>query len=147
MTQNNEKQRAGLALIKEFEGCELTAYRCPAGVWTIAYGRTTNVKPGDTCSQAQADEWLIEEYDAFESKVRQAINVPVTDNQLGALVSFTYNIGVSAFRKSTLLRKLNAHDYAGASIEFSRWNKAGGKVLNGLVRRRLAETALFVKQD
>lgn len=88
--------RAGLALIKTYEGCKLTAYLCPAGKWTIGYGRTTNVKKGDTCSQAQADAWLLEEYDAFESKVRALVKVALTANQLGALVSFAYNVGVGA---------------------------------------------------
>lgn len=143
MTTLSSQKRAGLALIQKYEGCELTAYRCPAGVWTIGYGRTTNVKPGDTCSQAQADAWLVEEYDHFEAQVLKLVTVALSEPQRGALVSLAYNIGVSAFRKSTLLRMLNAGDYAGASCQFGRWNKAGGKVLKGLVNRRLAETALF----
>lgn len=142
--QNISSQRAGLALIKKYEGCKLTAYKCPAGVWTIGYGRTTNVKEGDTCSQAQADAWLIEEYDRFESQVRKLVSVLLNEAQLGALVSFTYNVGVGAFKSSTLLKMLNAGDYVGASLQFARWNKAGGKVLKGLTNRRLAETALFI---
>lgn len=137
--------RAGLALIKTYEGCKLTAYLCPAGKWTIGYGRTTNVKKGDTCSQAQADAWLLEEYDAFESKVRALVKVALTANQLGALVSFAYNAGVGALKDSTLLRLLNAADYSGAAAQFARWNKGGGKVLPGLVKRRAAEAALFSK--
>ncbi|WP_343545396.1 lysozyme [Sphingomonas paucimobilis] len=137
--------RAGLALIKTYEGCKLTAYLCPAGKWTIGYGRTTNVKKGDTCSQAQADAWLLEEYDAFESKVRALVKVALTANQLGALVSFAYNVGVGALKDSTLLRLLNAADYSGAAAQFARWNKGGGKVLPGLVKRRAAEAALFSK--
>lgn len=137
--------RAGLALIKTYEGCKLTAYLCPAGKWTIGYGRTTNVKKGDTCSQAQADAWLLEEYDAFESKVRALVKVALTANQLGALVSFAYNVGVGSLKDSTLLRLLNAADYSGAAAQFARWNKGGGKVLPGLVKRRAAEAALFSK--
>ena len=137
--------RAGLALIKTYEGCKLTAYLCPAGKWTIGYGRTTNVKKGDTCSQAQADAWLPEEYDAFESKVRALVKVALTANQLGALVSFAYNVGVGALKDSTLLRLLNAADYSGAAAQFARWTKGGGKVLPGLVKRRAAEAALFSK--
>lgn len=137
--------RAGLALIKTYEGCKLTAYLCPAGKWTIGYGRTTNVKKGDTCSQAQADAWLLEEYEAFESKVRALVKVALTANQLGALVSFAYNVGVGALKDSTLLRLLNAADYSGAAAQFARWNKGGGKVLPGLVKRRAAEAALFSK--
>lgn len=137
--------RAGLGLIKTSEGCKLAAYLCPAGVWTIGYGRTTNVKKGDTCTQAQADAWLLQEYDAFERKVRALLKVPVTDNQLGALVSFAYNVGVGALASSTLLRLLNAGDYKGAAAQFARWNKAAGKTLAGLTKRRASEAALFAK--
>lgn len=137
--------RAGLALIKTYEGCKLTAYLCPAGKWTIGYGRTTNVKRGDTCSQAQADVWLLEEYDAFETKVRALVKVALSANQLGALVCFAYNVGLGALKDSTLLRFLNAGDFSGASAQFARWNKGGGKVLPGLVKRRAAEAALFSK--
>ena len=137
--------RNGLALIRQYEGCKLTAYLCPAKVWTIGWGRTTNVKQGDTCTQAQADAWLNEEYDAFEKKVRALVKVPVTANQLGALVSFAYNVGVGALGSSTLLKLLNAKNYVGAAGQFARWNKAGGKVLAGLTKRRASEAALFVK--
>lgn len=139
--QNNT--RSGLPLIRQYEGCKLTAYLCPANVWTIGWGRTTNVKRGDTCTQAQADAWLVEEYDAFERNVRALVKVPVTASQLGALVSFAYNVGLGNFGSSTLLRLLNAGDYQGAAGQFSRWNKAGGKVLAGLIKRRAAEAALF----
>ncbi|MEV5030969.1 lysozyme [Sphingobium sp. LMC3-1-1.1] len=139
--------RNGLDLIKQFEGCKLTAYQCPAKVWTIGYGRTTNVKKGDTCTQAQADAWLVEEYDAFEKKVRALVKVPVSDNQLGALVSFAYNVGVGNLASSTLLKKLNAGDYASAAGQFPKWNKAGGVILAGLVRRRAAEALLFVRAE
>tara|TARA_A100001391_G_scaffold201791_1_gene189674 strand:- start:1556 stop:1987 length:432 start_codon:yes stop_codon:yes gene_type:complete len=142
MTQSSRK---GLDLIKQFEGCKLSAYLCPAGVWTIGWGRTTNVKRGDTCTQAQADAWLVQEYDAFEQKVRALIKVAVTPNQLGALVSFAYNVGVGALQSSTLIRLLNQGDYAGAAAQFARWNRAAGKTLAGLTRRRKAEADLFVQ--
>ncbi len=87
---------------------------------------------------------MIEEYDRFESQVRKLVSVLLNEAQLGALVSFTYNVGVGAFKSSTLLKMLNAGDYVGASLQFARWNKAGGKVLKGLTNRRLAETALFI---
>lgn len=137
-------KRVGLNLIKSFEGCKLTAYLCPANVWTIGWGRTTGVKRGQTISQAQADSWLEEGYDAFERKVLASVKVPLTDNQLGALVSFAYNVGIGALKSSTLLRLLNAGDYRAASMQFARWNKAGGRVLRGLTRRRAAEAALFI---
>lgn len=142
MTQSSRK---GLDLIKKFEGCKLSAYLCPAGVLTIGWGRTTNVKRGDTCTQAQADAWLVQEYDAFERKVRALIKVAVTPNQLGALVSFAYNVGVGALQSSTLLRLLNQGDYTGAAAQFARWDKAAGKTLAGLTRRRKAEADLFVQ--
>lgn len=139
----NTSQRAGLALIKQYEGCKLKAYKCPAGIWTIGYGRTTKVKAGDTCSQTQADAWLIEEYDAFERQVLALVKVPLTANQLGALVSFTYNLGAQSLKESTLRRLLNEGDYDGAASQLPRWNKAAGRVLKGLVKRRAAEAALF----
>lgn len=138
--------RSGLSIIRQFEGCKLKAYLCPAGAWTIGWGRTTNVKRDDICSQEQADKWLVQEYDAFEKKVRALVKVPVTANQLGALVSFAYNIGTGALGSSTLLKKLNAGDYVGAAGQFARWNKAGGRILAGLTKRRAAESALFLKQ-
>lgn len=137
--------RAGLGLVKTFEGCKLTAYLCPAGLPTIGYGRTTGVKLGQKITQAQADAWVVSEYDEFEAKVRRIVTVPLTDNQLGALTSFAYNLGTGALASSTLLRLLNAGDYAGAAAQFGRWNKAGSKVLAGLTKRRTAEAALFAK--
>ena len=139
---------AGIPLIKQFEGCKLKAYRCPAGVWTQGWGTTgCRVKPGTTITQEVADQWLYEDVAVFEAGVLDAVDVPLTANQLGALTSFADNVGLSAFRSSTLLRLLNAGDYAGAAGQFPRWNRAGGKVLNGLIRRRAAEQALFVAPE
>lgn len=134
----------GIELIKSFEGCKLKAYQDSVGVWTIGYGRTTNVHKGDVITQQQADDYLLIEYKEFESKVKKLVKVPLTDNQLGALVCFAYNVGVGALSKSTLLKKLNVGDYKGAAEQFLVWNKAGGKILNGLVRRRQAEKDLFL---
>lgn len=130
-------------IIADFEGCKLSAYLCPANVATIGYGRTTNVKMGDTCTQEQADAWLAEELEHFGSGVAQLVKVEVSQNQFDALVSFAYNVGLGALKKSTLLRllNLNKHDECGA--QFLRWDKAGGKVLAGLTRRREAEKAMF----
>ena len=143
--------RNGLPIVKEFEGCKLQAYPDPAtggAPWTIAWGRTKGVKKGDTCTQAQADAWLNEEYDEFESAVIKALGgARTTDNQLGAMVCFAYNCGVANLKSSTLLRKHKAGDYAGAAKEFARWNKAAGEVLEGLVRRRKAEALLFEGKD
>lgn len=139
----------GIALIKQFEGCKLTAYQDSVGVWTIGYGWTQPVdgKPiraGMTIKQETAERLLKTGLVRYESDVSRLVKVGMTQGQFDALVSFTYNLGARSLSTSTLLRKLNAGDYAGASDEFLRWNKAGGKVLNGLTRRREAERALFL---
>ncbi|HGD3421913.1 TPA: lysozyme [Enterobacter hormaechei] len=144
--QTSEK---GIALIKEFEGCKLTAYQDSVGVWTIGYGWTQPVdgKPiraGMTIKKETAERLLKTGLVSYESDVSRLVKVGLTQGQFDALVSFTYNLGARSLSTSTLLRKLNAGDYAGAADEFLRWNKAGGKVLNGLTRRREAERALFL---
>ena len=141
----------GIALIKQFEGCKLTAYQDSVGVWTIGYGWTKPVdgKPiraGMTIKQETAERLLKTGLVSYENDVSRLVKVDLTQGQFDALVSFTYNLGARSLSTSTLLRKLNAGDYAGASDEFLRWNKAGGKVLNGLTRRREAERALFLGQ-
>lgn len=142
----------GIALIKGFEGCRLTAYPDPGtggAPWTIGYGWThpidgKPVKPGMTIDQETADRllktWLV----SYENDVLKLVRVKLTKGQFDALVSFAYNVGSRALSTSTLLKKLNAGDIKGAADEFLRWNKAGGKVLNGLTRRREAERALFL---
>ncbi|EIZ77761.1 glycoside hydrolase family protein [Novosphingobium sp. Rr 2-17] len=134
---------AGAALIKTFESCKLTAYRCPAGVWTIGYGSTgPHVKPGMTISQDKAESLFKEDVARFEARVTK--EAPgATQNQFDAMVSFAFNVGEDAFRTSTLLRKHKAGDVAGARAEFARWNKADGKIQKGLIRRRAAEAALY----
>ncbi|MBJ9570638.1 lysozyme [Citrobacter braakii] len=139
----------GITLIKEFEGCKLTAYQDSVGIWTIGYGWTQPVdgKPiraGMTIKQATAERLLKTGLVSYESDVSRLLKVGLTQGQFDALVSFTYNLGARSLSTSTLLRKLNVGDYAGAADEFLRWNKAGGKVLNGLTRRREAERALFL---
>ncbi|EGV0696149.1 lysozyme [Escherichia coli] len=139
----------GIALIKQFEGCKLTAYQDSVGVWTTGYGWTKPVdgKPiraGMTINQETAERLLKTGLVSYESDVSRLVKVGLTQGQFDALVSFTYNLGARSLSTSTLLRKLNSGDYAGAADEFLRWNKAGGKVLNGLTRRREAERALFL---
>lgn len=141
--------RNGIELIKEFEGLELNSYLCPAGVWTIGYGNTfyedgARVKPNETITEERANTMLEFVYDKFEASVKALLKVEVTENQLGSLVSFAYNLGVGALGKSTLLKLLNAGDYAGAADELLKWTRASGKVLPGLVRRRKAERELFL---
>jgi len=134
-----------LALIKEFEGLRLEAYLCPADVWTIGYGHTKGVVQGDKITQAGADAFLAQDVLWVAAAVDKKVKVELNTNQEAALYSFIYNVGAGAFGKSTLLRKLNDWDYEGAANEFKRWNKGGGKVLRGLIRRRNAEAALFRK--
>lgn len=134
----------GLALIRQFEGLRLSAYQDSVGVWTIGYGTTRGVKPGQVITKSEADALLRADVQRFEVEVSRLVNVPVSQNQWDALISFTYNLGAANLESSTLLRLLNAGDYAGAAEQFPRWNKAGGKALKGLVSRRAAERALFL---
>ena len=139
----------GISLIKEFEGCKLAAYQDSVGVWTIGFGWTQPVdgKPiraGMTIKQETAERLLKTGLVSYENDVSRLVKVGLTQGQFDALVSFTYNLGARSLSTSTLLRKLNAGDYSGAADEFLRWNKAGGKVLNWLTRRREAERALFL---
>jgi GH24 family phage-related lysozyme (muramidase) len=140
----------GLALIKHFEGLRTTAYQDSVGVWTIGYGHTSmagppTVYPGMTITTAQAEAILQQDLEVFERGVSQALTIATTENQFSAMVSFAFNVGLSAYRNSTLLRKHNAGDFAGAANEFPRWVYAGGEVLPGLVRRRDAERTLYLK--
>lgn len=135
----------GLALVKQFEGLRTQAYICPAGVLTIGYGSTgAHVKRGMVITEAQATALLAQDVVRFEKAVN-GLGVALTQNQFDALVSFAFNVGEKALRDSTLAKKLKAGDYKGAAAQFARWTKAGGKTLPGLVRRRAAEAALFVR--
>lgn len=136
----------GLDLIKRFEGFRDTAYLCPAGVWTIGYGHTQDVKEGDTITQDKAEELLREEVAAkYEPIVVSNTNgLELTQGQFDALVSFVYNVGAYNFETSHLLTRLKAGDIEGAAAQFERWNRAGGKVLDGLTARRAAERELFL---
>jgi len=136
----------GIELLKQFEGCRLTAYQDSVGVWTIGFGTTAGVKEGQTISQVKAEEYLRFDLAIFEKAVTESLKVPVNQNQFDALVSFTYNVGVSAFRSSTLLNLINEKtDKKVVAAEFSKWVKAGNQTLPGLVSRRKAESELFLK--
>ena len=137
----------GINLIKKYEGCRLNAYKCPAGVWTIGYGHTKDVKKGMKITQNKANELLEDDLKRIGNTIIQLVNVSMHQNQFDALVSFTFNCGSSALKRSTLLKKLNNKDYEGAANEFIKWNKSNGKVLNGLVKRREEEKALFLKSS
>lgn len=134
----------GIALIKEYEGLRLGAYLCSAGVLTIGYGHTGGVKEGDLITEQKAEQLLQDDLKKFENGVLRLVRVPVTQNQFDALVSFAFNLGVGNLGKSTLLKMLNDRDYKGAAGQFIRWNKAAGKELAGLTRRRIAESELFL---
>ena len=137
----------GLALIKKFEGLELEAYKCAAGVWTIGYGHTKDVQPGDVWSESHADHMLEVELEEFEGYINDNVTAPLSQNQFDALVSWVYNLGPANLKASTMLKVLNSGDYEGVPAQIKRWNKAGGKVLEGLIRRREAEALLFVGRD
>lgn len=139
--------RDGVELIRHFEGCRFDAYLCPAGVWTIGYGHTADVKEGDRVDQEAAEAFLIEDLEKFEQAVAQLVEVPLTQQQFDALVSWTFNLGAGNLAESTLLRKLNNYQYAEVPEQMMRWVRAGGQVLDGLVRRRAAEAALFQNKD
>ena len=137
----------GLALIKKFEGCRLKAYRCSANVLTIGYGHTGGVKEDDTITQEEADKLLKADVFKFEKNVEDNVKVELNQSQFDALVAWTFNLGVGNLRSSTMLQKLNNEDYTSVPSEMKRWNKAGGKTLDGLIRRRKAESLLFESKE
>ena len=144
-TSGRVSRVSDVSLIKEFEGCELTAYKDIVGVWTIGYGHTKTAKPGMKITQRGAEELLRHDLAWVEAAINKYVKVPLKQNQYDAVASLIYNVGATAFSKSTILRKLNANDFHAASLEFKRWNKAGGRIVSGLVRRREAERVQFVK--
>lgn len=145
----------GKNLIRQFEGCSLVAYKCPAGKWTIGYGNTfyadgTPVNEGDKIDQATANQLFDIVLQKFETQVRGILGntlcATLPKESIDALISFAYNCGVVSLSKSTLLKKVRAdkNDLVGIKAEFAKWNKSNGKVLNGLTRRRNAETEMYI---
>jgi len=134
----------GLNMLKNFEGVRYKAYRDAVGVWTIGYGHTKTASPGMSITPAEAERLLRQDLERFEQAVRDRVTVPINQNQFDALVSFAFNVGVGAFRKSTLLKLLNQGNYEGAKNEFKRWVHGGGRRLAGLVKRRNQEAELFL---
>jgi len=141
-------------LVKKFEGLHklkddglVHAYRCPAGKWTLGYGATKGIRSGSKCTIQEAQQRLVHDLDEHGKIVKKSVNVPLSQGQYDALVSFVFNLGGGAFRSSTLLKKLNAGDYDACPEQIMRWNKArvDGKLqpLRGLTRRRTAEAAIF----
>ena len=134
----------GRALIEHFEGLRLKAYKCPAGVWTIGYGHTKDVKRGDTVTAQEADVLLMADLYETEEGVQKAVGLAhTTENQFAAFVSLAFNIGVGAFKTTSVLRLHKDSRYEEAALAFKRWNKGGGKVLAGLTDRRKAEADLY----
>jgi lysozyme len=134
-----------LDLVKQFEGCRLKAYQDIVGVWTIGYGCTgKGIGPGVIWTQDQADEALEERLEVVQSGIENLVTVRISQNQLDALTCLAYNIGLGALAGSTLLRLLNQKKFDEAADQFLRWNKAGGKPVPGLLRRRAAERSLFI---
>mgnify|MGYP005994161553 CR=1 FL=1 len=141
--------KASLDLIKRWEGCKLKAYKCSAGVWTVGYGLTTSagfieVGPNTTITQAEADWYLEKTIEKFLAQIEPAITASINANELGAFTSLAYNIGPTAFRKSSALRHFNAGNKDKVPNALRMWRKAGGKVVKGLVNRREAEVDLFL---
>ena len=143
----------GLSLIKKFEGCPVDqdgncyAYQDVVGVWTIAYGFTKDVKEGDKMTKEEAEYVLQEEMIEYEGYINDLVEVPLEQNQFDALVSWVYNLGSGNLQSSTMLRVLNEGKYDEVPAQIRRWNKAGGKVFDGLVRRREAEATMFMGGD
>jgi lysozyme len=140
------------ALLKKFEGCKLSSYRCPANMWTIGYGHTSaaglpEVKDGMKITQKQADDILFDDLVKYETAVYGMVKQPLTQHQFDVLVDFAYNAGVGALQKSTLLKKVNAAQFDDVPAELAKWTKGGGKVLPGLVRRCQARSAWWVSGE
>ena len=137
----------GIELIKQFEGCRLKAYQDSVGVWTIGYGHTESVKEGMEISQHQADIMLGSDLVKYANYINEYVTVSLNPNQFDALTSWVYNLGPGNLKSSTMLKVLNEGSYDDVPFQIKRWNKAGGKVLKGLVRRREAEAELFATGD
>ena len=139
--------KEGISLIKKFEGCKLRAYQDAVDVWTIGYGHTKDVKAGDLITKEEAESMLMHELLEYCEHVEKAVDVELEQCMFDSLVSWTYNLGPTNLNSSTMLKCLNLGNYNGVPEQIKRWNKAGGKVLEGLVRRREAEALLFEGKD
>ena len=137
----------GIDLIKQFEGCRLKAYQDSVGVWTIGYGHTEGVAEGMEISQHQADIMFGSDLEKYANYINEYVTVSLNQNQFDALTSWVYNLGPGNLKSSTMLKVLNEGSYDDVPFQIKRWNKAGGKVLKGLVRRREAEAELFATGD
>lgn len=139
--------QAGVDLLTSFEGCRLTAYQCPRGIWTIGYGHTEGVHEGMVVTQDEAEAMLLGDLDTAESAITERVRVDLTDNQFAALCSFVFNIGAGNFQGSSLLAHLNRGEYLVVPSALKRWNHVNGEVSEGLTRRREAEAALWLAEQ
>jgi lysozyme len=143
LNDSNESAE-GLALTEDFEGCKLIAYRDQGGVWTIGWGHTgPDVHEGLVWTQEQADAALVADKSKARAAIRKYVTVPLTEHQFAALEDFDFNVGEGNFSGSTLLKMLNGGNYAGAAKQLELWDHVHGNVIAGLLRRRLAEEAMF----
>ncbi len=133
-----------ISLIKKHEGLRTSAYKCPAGVWTVGYGHTRSVKAGDVITEKEAENLLIQDLAAAAADVSRLVKVPLTQGQFDALCSFVFNLGAGSLMKSSLLKYVNAGDFKKAADEFEKWVYSGGRILKGLVNRRKDERQLFI---
>lgn len=144
MNENLTYSKSALAMTERFEGCRLEAYQDQGGVWTIGYGHTMGVKRGDKCTLLEAQGYLIHDLQEAEHVVQHYVSVPLNQGEFDALVDFVFNLGMYEFINSTLLKLLNKGDYAGAANQFDLWDRCGGEVVAGLLRRREAERQEFL---
>lgn len=142
--------KKGIDLIKKYEGCSLKAYKCPANVLTIGYGHTSNVQPNQIINQEQANEMLVNDLVHFETLVN-GLKLPINQNQFDAIISFCFNIGFAAFKKSSLLVAIRERNNSMIAHNFSLWRNAtiNGKItpLAGLISRRKSEADLFLSTE
>ena len=139
--------KTGIALTESFEGCRLEAYQDQVGRWTIGYGHTLGVSPGQTCTPEQAEAMLEQDIAWAENYVNAEVTVQLTQGEFDALVDFTFNVGSGNLEHSTLLRMVNGNDMEAAAKEFEKWDYAGGVQVAGLLRRRQAEEKEFDNAD
>jgi len=137
----------GLELIKKFEGCETSAYQDSVGVWTIGFGHTKDVEEGQTCSIEDAESMLADEMDEYEGYINNMVKVDLQQHEFDSLVAWVYNLGPTNLNESTMLKVLNGGQFDRVPDEMNRWTRAGGEILEGLVRRRQAESLMFQNLD
>ena len=137
----------GLELIKKFEGCETSAYQDSVGVWTIGFGHTKGVEEGQTCSIEDAESMLTDEMDEYDGYINNMVKVDLQQHEFDSLVAWVYNLGPTNLNESTMLKVLNGGQFDRVPDEMNRWTRAGGEILEGLVRRRQAESLMFQNLD